>query len=257
MSSRRVAPFLLSVMSDMAEQLLKTTRTTPTMLQFARAALVTIEGATKAATAVLWGQFCGETGQGVYCWNWNLGNVKHVHGDGFDYVSLKGVWEGVTAAQAQTLIATGNWVADPNPDHAKAVGPGKVSVVATSSNPASWFRAYPSLEDGMRAHAAFLQSGHWHAAWDAVVDGDPGRFAHELKIAGYYTASELTYTTQLNAYFHAFMQSSVWEAAVAQLNAEAAAKVEDFPIIHPPIYEENWTRPLDDDADPGTGEGNV
>ncbi len=226
----------------MADQLVQTTRTT--------AALRATDGLSKESVGVLWSQFCAETGKGVYCWNWNLGNVKHVQGDGHDYVSLKGVWEGVTPTQAEKLIATGNWLPDPSADHAKAVGPGMVSVMATANNSATWFRAFESLNDGMSAHVSFLSSTRWLPAWQAVLSGDLVLFSKRLKAAGYYSASEASYTKQLHEHFVEYMATTQWEQAIALLKDEGASAADwpDQPIIHPPI---------DFDPPDDSGEGNV
>jgi len=78
----------------MSERLLETKRTTPTVREFAATLLRVWPDATKRQAGILYAHFSGETGAGRFCWNWNLGNVKHVAGDGYDYVSLRGVWEG-------------------------------------------------------------------------------------------------------------------------------------------------------------------
>lgn len=219
----------------MADQLIPTTQTTPTPTQFARAAMNAEIGISKEAVAVLWSQFACETASGRYCWNWNLGNVKHVNGDGYDYVALKGVWEGVTPDQAQKLIATGKWVADSNPDHAKAVGPGKVSIVASSTNPAAWFRAFSSLDEGMEEHVKFLIN-RYPKAWEAVLAGDPAAFSKALKARGYYTASESAYTSALLVHFKAFMGQTSYEGAIAGLKDEGTPEWETpQPIVHPAI----------------------
>lgn len=201
----------------MAEKLLETIRTTPTPVEYVTAALTTISNLSREAIGVLWAQFACETGRGRNCWNWNLGNVKHVKGDGFDYVSLKGVWEGVSQAQAQKLVASGQWAIDTDPDHIAGVGPGKVAVVATNGNPATWFRAFPTLQDGMDEHIEFLQSKKWQPTWEAVQSGDPALFARRLKALGYYTASEKVYTDALRYHFNDFQDDGVYEEAQARL----------------------------------------
>lgn len=220
----------------MADQLKETKRTKLSMLEYSRAALLTIEHITKEATAVLWGQYCSETGSGQYCWNYNLGNVKHVRGDGYDYVSLKGVWEGVTPEQAAKLIASGQWAADPSPDHAKAVGPGKVSVIATNGNPATWFRAFDTLEAGMLAYVQFLNKPRWLPAWEAAMIGDYAGFSKKLHAGGYYTASEEVYTKHLGVFYGQFLASTEWERAISQLKDETI-EIDDAPqpIIHPDV----------------------
>ena len=185
------------------------------MLDFAKALLLVWPEATKEGVGVLWAHFASETGSGAYCWSWNLGNVKHLRGDGHDYVALKGVWEGVTPTEAQTLIGSGLWAVDPSPDHAHAVGPGKVSVIATGANPSTWFRAYPSLSAGMSEFVEMKRrvGGRYSGAWAFVEAGDPDGYARELGKLGYYTASPDAYAKAMVNRFAEWMASGAFELA--------------------------------------------
>ncbi len=248
---------------DVSEQILTTTRTTPRMLDFARALLIVWPEATKEAAGVLWSHFAGETGEGQYCWNWNLGNMKHVTGDGFDFVSLRGVWEGFRvgdedgdgdidsddrAILVARLVRSGMWVADPSADHATAVGPTKVSLIASPKNSATWFRAYDSLEHGMSKFIAAKQSksSRYFSAWAFVLAGDPEGYGRELGRKGYYTASPDAYAKSMRAKFSKWMASLAFDDAhrfLASVPAgkesdHAAVTVRDFDIIHPRIYVE-------------------
>jgi hypothetical protein len=60
------------------------------------------------------------------------------------------------------------------------------------------FRAYGSLDDGARDYVSVLQARFPHAFGSAMV-GDIGGFAHALKQAHYYTASEQDYAAGLQA----------------------------------------------------------
>lgn len=194
----------------MPGSLVATQRTTPTKLDFAKALLIQCPDLTKETAGVLWAHFAGETGDGAYCWNFNLGNVKHTTGDGRDYVSLAGVWEGfkvgdengdgVIDADDKTMLinrmcATGMWLLDLSLDHAKAVGAGKVSLIATKNNAASWFRAYPTLEVGMVSFVDMKRDpkSRYAGAWAYVLAGDADGYARELGRKGYYTASPDVY----------------------------------------------------------------
>lgn len=210
------------------------------MIDFARALLAAWPEATKEGAGVLWAHFAGETGDGVFCWNHNLGNMKHVKGDGFDYVSLKGVWEGfkvgdedkdgdVDADDRVMLIArmvsTGLWKEDTSKDHAAAVGPSKVSLIATEANSTTHFRAYPNLAAGMLAfvNAKRNPASRWAAAWAFIVAGDPDGYARELgayKIrqgdkspTQYYTASPNAYAAAMKAKFAKWMAADAFERA--------------------------------------------
>lgn len=196
-------------------QLVPTIRTTPSMRDFASALLETWRDASKAAAGVLYSQFAGETGRGKHCYGWSLGNVKWTPGCGYDYHALSGVWEGVSPATAERLIASGQWRADPSADHAKAVGPGKVSIIALPSNPASWFRAYPSLDVGMRVFIdGKRKPGYrYSSAWAYALAGDCDGYARELGAKGYYTASPDAYSRSMLVHHREWMASSAFGEA--------------------------------------------
>ncbi|MCW5834509.1 MAG: SH3 domain-containing protein [Labilithrix sp.] len=203
-------------------QLVPTRRTTPTMAELAAAILRAWPDATKPALGVLYAQFAGETGKGLHCYGFNLANVKWTPGCGWDYHALLGVWEGVTPAAAERLIATGQWAPDPSKDHAIAVGPGKVSIIATQSNPASWFRAYPDLGTGARVYVTSKQPDpnlppekqpRYASAWPFVVAGDCDGYARELGRKGYYTASPDAYSRAMLAHHAEWMRSTGYEEA--------------------------------------------
>lgn len=210
--------------------LVATIRTTPTMRDFADALLVSWPGATKEGAGVLWAHFAGETGDGYHAYNHNLGNVKWSKGCGLDYVSLKGVWEGFRIGDEdgdgdidaddrvmliERLKRTGLWAPDPSADHAKAVGPGKVSMVATSAHQATWFRAYPSLLVGMDAFVEFKRNpqSRYAKAWFYVEAGDPKGYAYELGRKGYYTASPDVYAAAMMKKYAAWMASEAFREA--------------------------------------------
>lgn len=169
----------------------------------------------EAAVAVLYAQCFTETG-GRDLWNHNIGNVKHVAGDGYDHCVLHGVWEGVSAAEAKRLISAGLAVADTNPSHIRAVAP-RVAVVLTPENPGSWFRAYDSFEHAMRSHLQFL-SRVYGSAWPKVLAGDPVGFAYALRarVPPYFTASAEAYAAIMRPAFDAFVRSTAYEDAIAE-----------------------------------------
>ena len=104
------------------------------------------------SVAVLWGQYMVETG-GSACWNWNIGNVKRIVGDG-------------------------------NPFH--VLGGNKENGVVVGRS-ASMFRSFPDLATAMRLHLRFLYSGRYARAWNCVIAFAPEDCARELYDAGYYT----------------------------------------------------------------------
>lgn len=131
--------------------------------------------------AVLMAQIALETGRGKSCHGWNLGNIKASKN-----------YEGQYSCFRCNEIIRGKvkWFS-PDTD-GFAVPPG---------HPQTRFRAYedaPGLKPAsVRAsyeYVAFLAARTRYAkAWKAALAGDPAAYVHELKIAGYFTASEGPY----------------------------------------------------------------
>ena len=175
----------------MKEQCVPTVRTTFSTENFARALVAAwralYDGATpsKASVGVIWAQYALETGRGQFCWNNNIGNVKHVAGDGHDYCMLANVWEMI----------------------------GGKRVVFNPPSPQTWFRAYRTLSDGMREHLEFLRR-RYGAAWAAVEAGDARAFVRALKARGYFTADEATYANNVVSLQAEFARSGAYEAAI-------------------------------------------
>ena len=198
------------------------TRTVITLRDYARAVLAKWGGGlrpSKASVAVLWAQYCIETG-GANCWNYNIGNVKARAGDGYDFHCLRGVWEGFPVAEAQRLIASGEALADPSKDHAAAIDPkgeGKrISVVFQPPHPQTRFRAFYSLEEAMGDHLALLQK-RFASAWGAVLAGDYKAFAAQLKARGYFTASAEAYAAGMRRPYEDFLFSTGYDDALATM----------------------------------------
>jgi hypothetical protein len=120
---------------------------------------------TREALLVLLAHWALETGWGHYCHCWNIGNYKHVAGDGHTY----------TMFRCSEIIGGKEVFFDP-------------------PSPTCMFLAYDSLRDGALAYLTHLH-GRFAAAWPAIVAGDAAAFCHELKVQGYYTADEAQYTS--------------------------------------------------------------
>ena len=119
---------------------------------------------------VLIGHWALETEWGHATWCWNLGNAKHVPGDGRDYFQIRcnEIINGKTV-----------WFDPPHP--------------ATS------FRAFAGLAEGCVDYLGLLH-GQFGYAWPAIEAGDAPAFCHALRQRGYYTADEQAYTTGVMAY---------------------------------------------------------
>ena len=119
---------------------------------------------TRANLLVLLSHWAFETAFGRACHRYNLGNIKHRDGDGRDYVMFR---------CSEVVGGRQIWYDPPHP--------------------ATWFRAYASLGDGVLDYLVLLR-GQFGYAWPAVEAGDPADFSHRLKTRGYYTADEAVYT---------------------------------------------------------------
>ena len=232
------------------ENLIPTVRTTPSKLDFALAVLKEWPDANKPNIGVLWAHFAGETGEGKYCWNWNLGNVKKVKGDGFNYVSLRGVWEGFKLKDLDgdgdiddddkqllidRLVKTGLWSRDDNRDHAIAVGKDKVSMIASVNNPASWFRAYDNLNVGMHFYINMKRNpaSRYASAWPFIVGGMPKSYAYELGAKRYYTANRDVYARSMQKHFDKWMTDSAYDDAIFEMQETKR----DLELANKPIIE--------------------
>ena len=135
-----------------------------------------------------------ETGFGHYMHCWNLGNKKHVPGDGHDYCQFA-CGEELPAASVQAgplvqIVSTyvRNGVAF---DSVKFIPP----------HPATSFVACSGLAAGTLDYFVGMR-GRFRAAWPFVVAGDVAGFCHALRQQGYYTADEGVYTASVLRCYH-------------------------------------------------------
>lgn len=225
----------------MADKLLSVLRTAVTRPDYIRAVVrgwPAVEGdiPLEASIAVLFAQYMIETG-GAACWNYNIGNVKHVKGDGYDYQMLNGVWEGVSPATADQLIAGGQAKADPSADHQKAVGVSRRSVIFMPPHPATWFRAFSTLDEGMAEHLGLLKK-RFTKAWPFVLSGDFVAFAHALHDQHYFTADPTSYANGMRRHYDALIASTTYE----ELLATPVAPLEHTPEFVPDADAQLWDR---------------
>src|ERR1700690_207020 len=151
--------------------LVTTVKTTPTIPNFIKSVIVSYNKMyntvpSKEAVGILFSQWSIETGQGKNCYNWNLGNVKYVQANGdVPYMALSGVWEIVNGIRIEIPI----------------------------TNPGAWFRSFEVLDEGMEFYLGFIKNGRYASAWPCMQAGDVAGYAHQLRLHGYYTASEASY----------------------------------------------------------------
>jgi len=152
----------------------------------------------KSQIAVIFAQTMIETGLKAF-WNNNVGNVKYAPSkdpnDDIDkkYHMLKGTWEIINGKK----------------------------VIFDPPHPATWFRSFDTLAEGIEDHFKFLAGKRWKLAWSAVIEGNPTDFARKLKMQGYYTAPVEDYTKGVVLYFNQFMSSPMFDALNDAIRQEA------------------------------------
>ena len=162
----------------------------------------------KESVGVLYAQNALETGGTVAMWNNNVGNVKFVPNKdpnldtGKQYMMLSNVWEII----------------------------GGKKVIFNPPDPATWFRAFPTLAEGIADHLDFLKNKRYKTAWTAVESGNPAAFAHLLKVGMYYTAPEADYIKLMNFYYNKYMADTTFEATVKSLGTTPVVPVPPPPI---------------------------
>lgn len=148
------------------------------------------------ALRLLTAQWSLETGRGASCMCWNLGNVKSVEGDGYDYTffacgEILGSDPAHRAANSSPLIAI-KW------DNGTTA-----EVEVQPKHPWCRFRAFASLEAGASDWLQ-LMIGRFHGAWDELLGGDPHAFAVALHTLRYFTADPAQYGNTLAALYDEF-----------------------------------------------------
>lgn len=93
-------------------------------------------------------------------------------------------------------------------------------VVFQPPHPATWFRAFDNLDEGVTHHLDLLRNKRYKIAWSAVEQGDPGEFARLLKQAGYYTAPVEAYVNLIIQHFNKFMKTDTFEKTLEEVKLE-------------------------------------
>lgn len=129
------------------------------------------------------------------CHNFNVGNRKHVDGDGFDWCCF-GCGEEVNLDRMGQLPAAfrSPYVKRKGKPY-QAHGVVKQSVEVSPPHPASRFVAHESLRDGMRGQYKYLV--RHPKVLEALLTGDPEVYNRALFEASYYTASTRVYLSAL------------------------------------------------------------
>jgi hypothetical protein len=169
----------------------------------------------KESIGVLYSQNALETGGTVSMWNNNVGNVKFVPNKdpnldaGKEYMMLANVWEII----------------------------GGVKKIFNPPDPATWFRSFPTLAEGISFHLDTLKNKNFKSAWTAVDSGNPAAFAHLLKLKGYYTAPEADYIKLMNFYYSKYMKDSTFEVAIKSLPVAPVIEVDPAPPVSDSFFD--------------------
>lgn len=183
---------------------------------------------TKEKICLLVAQSAFETGWWKYMHCFNVGNAKSVEGDGCDYTYFR-CWELVPEAIAKVMqrhATFGHLVSIEKVDEY-----GRATVWLAPDHPGCRFRAYTSLEHGVWDYFSKMVSKYSDAveeknAWGAVVRCDPVAFVHALKMKGYFTGDEATYTRQVSGIYAVLCKKAFDMEPFLRAAAEGAAAAE-------------------------------
>lgn len=177
----------------MADQRVKTVRTTvsePEMAaHFMTAAkkLYNID-LTQKQVGLLIAQNNLETAHRNAMFNYNIGNITHSPGDGWDFFIHQD--KNGNDMKLQEQVSPGKWVAQ-----------------------TMRFRSYPDLETATEDYLKNLHNRAGGKVWNTIMQGDPAAFSKSLKQSGYYTADEKGYTAGLTGSYDAFNKSDSFQRA--------------------------------------------
>lgn len=176
---------------------------------------------TAGCLAVLMSQVCLETGNGKKIHNHNWGNVKRAADWEGLYCSYK-CDEIFDADVAREALRRGPCTVSPWRDT------GMKRVVLFPEHPWAEFRAFATAADGAAQYVEFLSCRErYQPAWSRAYHGDASGFSHALRVAGYYTADEVTYTRGICSIAARVLPACqrVMEAAAHGLSAEDIARI--------------------------------
>jgi hypothetical protein len=137
----------------------------------------------REAAGLVWSQWALETGRGKACACYNIANLKVTIAQanaGVPFTMLPNTWERINGKK----------------------------VIFQPPDPQTWFRAFSNLREGVEHHVAFLKR-RLSKAWDALLAGNPTRFAAELKAKGYYTEDLDIYTRGIRSLHAEWMRTTI------------------------------------------------
>jgi hypothetical protein len=172
-------------------------------------------------------QWALETGWGKSCHCWNIGNFKSSEGDGRDFTYYK-CDERLQPAVAQHYLDGATPRSDgqgPNVAVEAHNADGTITLWFWPDHPVSRFRAYKTLQDGAKDYVESLFN-RFSKAWPAIKQGDPTNFIHQLKVQGYFTADEATYTKTTVSLFKTFSHIPFDQSKLPIISDEHAAEIQ-------------------------------
>ncbi|HMI84887.1 MAG TPA: glucosaminidase domain-containing protein [Polyangiaceae bacterium] len=154
--------------------------------------------APRQAIVLLMAQSAHETASWKYVHNFNIGNIKAVDGDGYDWTMFR---------CREKVGGNDVWLDPPNPG--------------------TRFRAFRSLTEGAIDHLAFLYGrARYATAWAELKSGDPLKFATALRAAGYYTDPVDVYAGAVTRYAKQFGASLPAELEPHPVDDDTARRVQ-------------------------------
>lgn len=161
---------------------------------------------TETGARVLTAQFMHETGEGVHCYNWNLGNVKCKQDEtSVPHMYLRDVWERFSLSAAVQMIKDSNGLGylateEECKKHGWTHTGGKVIAVFEPPSYVCRFKAYSSLAEGAKKwmdHHRAVAKQYPNDYISTVNSGDCTATAGLLKRAHYYTGDEGVYARNM------------------------------------------------------------
>jgi len=131
---------------------------------------------TKEHVLMLMAQNALETGWGKSMYNYNIGNIKRLQSEHHDYFMMPHTGEVLNGKQ----------------------------VFFEPPHPATWFKSYDTLEEGVADYLSLLKR-RYGSAFEAAKTGDAKQFAAALKRNKYYTAPEEGYAKGLDSIYHSLL----------------------------------------------------
>jgi hypothetical protein len=164
---------------------------------------------TDKSLAVLWAKSALETGRWKFIHCYNFGNIKKKRATKF------GADDGQFFTMyrcSEVLEGKEQWF---DPPHFQ-----------------THFCGYKNVEDGAEHYIRFVsQNKRYTKAWKEVINGNPSAYSHELRVAGYYTASESLYTKGVVRLFDEFMNKKnsllAWAPSEDEVETDPEPPMED------------------------------